>query len=151
MLLCATCTQKSCEQKFLYKGEIHLELPSPGCTVPALSAFPHRSGMSKAFHHLPGPLVDSGQHIHVSLFSEHWAQHFSCVGAEERGGITCLDLLVMLCQLQLQRLLAFFAIRACYWLMASLSPRSFSSHPACTGAWVIPAQEQSYVSFCRAS
>lgn len=99
-------TQKSYEQKFSYKDKIYLELPSLSWTVPSLSGFPHRSDMSKAFHHLPGPLVDWVQHIHVSLFSEHWAQHFGCVGAEKRAGITCLDLLVVLCQMQLQRLFA---------------------------------------------
>lgn len=102
-----------------------------------LSSLSHSSGMSKAFYCLPGPLVDSVQHIHISF------EHFSYVGVGEKVGITCLDLLVMLCHLQLQRPLVSFAIRARYWLMDSPG-HSLPPQSVLVPGWFLPRSRTWY-------
>lgn len=84
--------------------------------------------------------MDSVQHIHISLFSEHWDQHLSCLGAEEKAGITCLDWLVMLCSAP--EAVGLLCCKGTLLAHGQLLPQVILFPTACTGAWVIPDQEQ---------
>lgn len=139
----------------LWMDKMPLRLLSSRLNSPWLSA----RKVFQSFNHLCGPSLVLSQYVPVSLVLGNTALQMLLTGAKQKGRITSLDLMAMLCLMQPQGIspqecLAFFAAKGYSWLMVNLVPPGApgpSLHicfpagwpPACAGTWgFIPPQVQ---------